>query len=257
MVSYPPADTTTPIIVVGPPRSGTRFITNVLNAIPGVTIHGEIPEPIINNVLRVVNKCDQMYVNNQFRNSAQNWDLAKREFMFASWATLNKNKPRKSDKDSIYFGYKTPFHEKYFDFYNNYFYPNQPEYICCIRSFPGHLLSVQARWPKRITPYIAFRYIMSLRQIRSMKEKKPDQVLLFFLDDYKKIGNRYLSEKIFKPLGLEDIEPAIRKAEQGPVNTLEQLGCIRNERLSNIQEFFLKIYPRPLIEFETLRSDFG
>lgn len=246
-----------PLIVAGPPRSGTRFVTNVLNKVPGVTINGEIPDPIMNSVVRLVKKCDRMYRSNQDESWALNWDLTKRDYMFAVWATLNKSRILKADPECVFFGYKTPFHEKYFDFYNAFFHPVQPRYVCCVRSFPDHLLSVQARWPGRVLPYVAFRYVMSLRRLRSMKEKKPDQVLLFFLDDYKKIGNRYLSEKIFKPLGLEDVTSAIQKAEQGPVNTSEQLGCQRKFRLSKNQEQLLRIYPRPLNEFNTLRHDFS
>ena len=257
MTCYPPGLKAVPLIVAGPPRSGTRFITSVLNKVPGVTINGEIPDSIINSVIRVTKKCDRIYRSNHDESWAQNWDLTKRDYMFAVWATLNKSRILKADTECVFFGYKTPFHEKYFDFYNAFFHPAQPQYICCVRSFPEHLLSVQARWPKRIMPYIAFRYIMSLRQLRHMKEKRPGQVLFFFLDDFKKMGNRYLSEKIFKPLGLEDITSAIRKADQGPVNTLEQLGCQRKNRLSQNQELLLRIYPRPLNEFENLRSDFG
>lgn len=257
MTCYPSGLNTIPLIIAGPPRSGTRFVTNVLNKVPGVTINGEIPDNIMNSVIRVTKKCDRTYQSKHENSWAQSWDRTKRDYMFAVWANLNKSGRNNIDPECRFFGYKTPFHEKYFDFYNAFFDPVKPKYVCCIRSFEEHLLSVQARWPWRIAPYVALRYVLSLRRLRYMKEKSPGHVLFFFLDDYKKTGTGYLQEKIFRPLGLKNVEAAIQKAEKGAANTSAQLGCQRMTRLSSIQKLILRICPKPLNEFKTLHRDFG
>lgn len=90
-----------------------------------------------------------------------------------------------------------------------------------------------------------------------MKEAAPHQVVLFFLDDYKKSGNPYLIEKIFKPLGLQKTAKAIQTAERGPANSSEQLGVTKKNKLNQIQELLLKIYSKPLAVYDALRCDFG
>ncbi len=231
-------------------------MANVLNKVPGVVVNGEIPDFIMHRAIRVIKLCDRYYGKKNGQGVKNNWDHKKREYMFASWAGLSKGKVENYDSQCLFYGYKTPFHERYFDFYNKFFHPVHPKYICCVRSFPDHLLSVQARWPKRIMPYIALRYIMSLRQLRYMKMKASDHVFFFFLDDYKVSGTGYLQQRIFEPLGLVDVAGAIRKAEQGPVNTSAQRGVNKKDSLSRIQELLLKICPKPFIEFESLRRDF-
>jgi len=256
--AYPSADKVTPLIIVGPPRSGTRFITNVLNEVPGVTVQGEIPVFIIDRIIRTVKRFQRMYVTaGPEKELPDKFSLASKDFMFAVWANLQKGKRREAGDDCRYFGYKTPYHEKYFDFYNTFFDPVQPIYICCIRRFEDHLLSVQARWPGRGIAYVALRYILSLRRIRLMKEKRPDRVLLFFLDDYKAQGSSYLHEKIFVPLELKDVRAAVKRAELGPVNTSVKHGCLRKDMLAGRQQLFLKLFPRPLQDFEALRRDYG
>lgn len=257
MHCYPSAEEVTPLIVVGPPRSGTRFIANVLNQVPGITIHGEIPDYILQGLFRVIKRCDRIYPKNADKSRGLNWDASKRDFMFASWANLTKGKKIKVESQTRFFGYKTPFHERYFDFYNNFFYPVHPVYICCIRSFPEHLLSVQARWPKRVIAYVALRYVMSLRQLRYMKEKSSEHVLFFFLDEYKQTGSKYLKKKIFDPLELKEVAQAIGKAEQGPVNTSLQQGVSKKQDLNQIQKLTLRLFPKPLRDYEALRRDFG
>jgi len=264
MICYPIADKTTPIIVAGPQRSGTRFITNVLNSVPGVTIHGEIPAPVINNIIKVIRKCDQKYLRENIENSRKNWSITKRDFMFAAWANLNKGKRKKPDENCVFYGYKTPFHEKYFDFYNTFFDPIQPKYVCCVRGFIDHYLSVQARWPavqarwpERNILFVAWKYVQSLRQLRYMKAQRPNDVLLFFLDDYKKIGFQYLRDRIFSPLGLYKLEAAQRRAAKGAVNTAEQKGVQKKTQLTILQALYLKTNPQALQAYDLLRRDYG
>lgn len=90
-----------------------------------------------------------------------------------------------------------------------------------------------------------------------MKEQRSEDVLFFFLDDYKKIGIDYLQERIFAPLGLENTDAALKKATQGPANASAQLGLIKKDSLSLLQAMLLKLYPQPLKEYATLYRDFG
>lgn len=257
LVCYPSAQQAIPLMVVGPPRSGTRFVTNVLNSLPGVSIQGEIPDSVMKTIKKLVQECDSFFAENKEKNWLKNWDSTKCDFMFAAWANLTKSKRRPSQTNCLYYGYKTPRHEFYFDFYNSFFHPIRPRYICCVRSFVDHCLSVQARWPKKSLFRVSKEYIQSLRQIRYMKKQRPNEVILFILDDYKKAGAQYLTEHLFIPLGLDDVDQAIRKAGQGAVNTAKQLGVKKKKKLSPSQQLFLQLVAWPLKEFDSLRQDFG
>lgn len=257
VICYPSSKNAVPLIVAGPQRSGTRFVTNVLNSIPGVTIHGEISDAIMEKLVELAKKSNNKYIRDSRDYVFEGWDETKRDFMYAAWANLAKGRRRKAGKDCIFYGYKSPFHEKYFDFYNAFFDPVRPRYVCCVRSFLGHYYSVQARWPDRNIARVARRYVRSMDQIRRMKQERPEDVLLFFLDDYKAQGFAYLCEKIFEPLGLEDVAAAEKKAAQGPANASAKLGLEKRNRLSAMQRLFLKIYPHPLEKYEALHRDFG
>jgi hypothetical protein len=245
----------TPLIVAGPPRSGTRFVTNILNQFPGVGIEGEIPGPVIDRLSRVVRKCDAIYADPEL-GADQHWAIKKPEFMFSSWAALSKS-PRRRKRGNRYYGYKSPYHEAFFDFYSRYFSPARPKYVCCIRAFEPHLLSVKARWSNRPAVYIAARYLLSLRQIRRMKRRAPEDVLLFFLDDYVAIGPEYLVATLFHPLGLSDVGRALEKAAEGPVNTAAKFGVRPKKQVSTLQKALLTLFPAPRRAYARLHSEFG
>lgn len=257
MICYPQADTVTPLIVAGPQRSGTRFVTNVLNSVPEVTIQDEIRDSVMLSLVNLAKTCDKVYSLSHRKSRSENWDFTKRDFMFAAWANLTQGKRKKITSDCLFYGYKTPFHEMYFDFYNAFFAPIRPKYVCCVRLFIDNYLSVHARWPEKSIVSVAKKYVQSLRQLRYMKETRPDDVFFFFLDDYKKIGFQYLRERIFDPLGLSDLVAAKRKAEQGPANASVQKGVQKRNQLNRMQMLLLKIYPHALQAYDSLHRDFG
>ncbi|MFP4573778.1 MAG: hypothetical protein ACLFNW_12500 [Desulfobacterales bacterium] len=257
MICYPSSDNAVPLIVAGPQRSGTRFVTNVLNSVPGVTLQGEIPQPVMERLVDLAWKSGKKYSSDKRNYVRAGWDASKYDFMFAAWANLTKGRRKKAGKNCIFYGYKSPFHEKYFDFYNEFFHPVRPKYVCCVRSFPGHYFSVNARWPDRSVARVARRYVTSLNQLRYIKEKRPEDVLFFFLDDYKARGFEYLREKILDPLGLKDTAAAEKRAAKGPANASAQLGLEKMDRFTRLQSLFLRIYPHPLEKYEALHHDFG
>lgn len=267
MVYYPSVEQSVPLIVVGPPRSGTRFVTDVLNCVPGITLQGELNNYVMDMICQIVQKCDivygpdavlnrKRYYDGTIRDLTKNWDATKRDFMFSAWANLGKVVRRDCAPDCRYYGYKTPWHEFHFDFYNTFFHPVKPRYIYCVRQFKGHFLSVTARWPERSIRFVAQKYVRSVRQARYMKQQRPDEVMIFVLNDYKQQGIQYLRQRLFEPLGITDVAEAEHRAEQGAVNTAGQLGFQKKANLTMLQKLFLKLYPHPLREFDALRRDF-
>ncbi len=254
---HPSSNMATPLIVAGPQRSGTRFVTNVLNSIPGVTLQGEIPESIMDKIIDLAQKCNNKYSNSERSNIVDDWEDNKIDFLFSAWANLSQGKRKKKESNCIFYGYKSPFHEKYFDFYSTFLYPIRPKYICCIRPFLPHYFSVQARWPNKKIWNVVLRYVRSLNQIRRIKQERPQDVFLFFLEDYKEQGFPYFYEYILDPLGLKDVDRAEKQATKGPANASAQLGLKKRTRLSGKESLFLKMYPQPFKKYELLRRDFS
>ena len=211
----------------------------------------------MNKIVNLAKKCEQKYANSERKSTIQSWQRSKRDFMFAAWANLTQSKRLKAKQDCVYFGYKTPFHEVYFDFYNSFFEPVCPKYVCCARNFADHFLSVQARWPQRSISTVSRRYVRSLCQLRAMKEQRPEDVLFFFLDEYKKLGFSYLRRQILEPLGFEDVSAAEKKAGKGPANAASAKGFQKKDRLSRMQELFLDFYSRPVKLYNALRREYA
>lgn len=172
MICYPSIQEATPLIVAGPQRCGTRFVTNVLNFVPGVSLQDEIPYPVMSKVFELIDKCEKKFGSHHKEYTAKNWEQTKHDFMFSVWANLTQGKRRKIGKNLLFYGYKTPFHEIFFDQYNKFFEPVRPKYICCIRSFIDHYFSVHARWPERNILQVAKRFSHSLRQLRYYERTK-------------------------------------------------------------------------------------
>lgn len=246
-------DGVTPLIVVGPPRSGTRFVTAVLNAIPRVQLYSEIHDEILAPMKKSLRQAERVYDSSERDGSPAHWEARKRGLMYSVWHGLSADRQRPPRKKSLYIGYKTPFHEQHFEFYNRYFDPVRPVYICCIRSFVDHFLSVQARWPRHGIVYTAFRYIRSLRKIRRMKAERPDEVIVFVLDDCREQGYPYIRERLLRPLGLEEHPRARRLAERGAVNTAEKFGVDRADDLTLRQKVLLWLLPGTTRAFDALR----
>ena len=248
-------DDVTPLIVVGPPRSGTRFVTAVLNGIPDVQLYSEIRDEILAPMRKSMKRAEGVYASSDREGLSENWTSKKRALMYSLWHGLSADRQRPPRKKSLYIGYKTPFHEQHFEFYNRYFDPVRPVYICCIRSFVDHFLSVQARWPRHGIAYTAVRYIRSLRKIRRMKAERPDEVIVFVLDDCRDQGYAYIQERLLRPLGLDEHPRARRRAEKGAVNTAEKFGVARADALTLRQRIVLWILPGTSRAFEALRRD--
>jgi len=246
-------DDITPLIVAGPPRSGTRFVTAVLDSVPGIQMYSEIRDELIEPVLRSVRQADGLYRSSSRDGWPEQWERKKRLFMFSIWHGLSADKKGPPRRKSLYIGYKTPFHERYFDFYNGHFDPVRPVYVCCIRSFVDHFLSVQARWPRHGIVYTAFRYWRSLRRIRRMKAERPDEVIVFVLDDYREHGYRYFQERILTPLGFGEVPEARERADRGAVNSVQKFGVERADALTWRQRALLRLLPGTEREFRALR----
>lgn len=217
-----------PLIIFGRPRAGTRFLTEMLNSFPEVTLQGEIPDPVMEALGQFIEQVEGYY-----RERALSRDeVAERQFalwrdkkvamIYALWAGASQASRINPAQSCRYFGYKRPEHEKYFEFYERHF--DQPEacYVFCVRNFVDNYLSINSRWPSRTIKEVAKQYLEAIDRYRSAVESAGERVLLFNLDDHIEHGFDYTEAAVLEPLKLEASDALRRKlADMGAINTTE------------------------------------
>lgn len=259
MIIYP--DEAKPLLVVGRQRAGTRFVTNALNMFPEICIQGELPLPVTDYMFDFVKSVDRYYVNLEksynepsvARVRSEGWLFRRQHLMFVLWANINQSQRLEADNEACkYYGYKRPRHEFHFDYYVEFFQENIPIFVYCVRNFVDNYLSIKSRWPDRSIDLVANEYVESLEQYKYMKKSRPNEVLLFNLDDFLKQGIDYLTGNIFAALDVEQTAPIIEQIrEMGPRNSLEELGIDRQNSLTNEE----MNYFRKRTELESLYAD--
>lgn len=253
----------TPLIVVGRPRAGTRFVTDILNRFDDVAVQSEIPNPVMASVHRMMSEVDTYYrgtVDSAERGERgvkehAAWQGKRASLMFALWAGCSQAKAKGLDKQVRYFGYKRPKHEDYFDFYEKMFEGgNLPFYVFCVRNFVDNYLSISSRWPERTVEMVADEYLAALSVYKRMKNRAAERVLLFNLDDQIAAGLPYARAQVLDPLGLEVTAPMEAELEaMGATNRTEaDNNAVRRRELNADERAYIAARPELVKKFAAL-----
>lgn len=254
---YP--DDATPLIVVGRPRAGTRFVAGALNQFREIAIQGELPIPVMEGLVRFIEDTDKYYERAAEKGEGRHeemrrlWLSKKEQLFFSLWTNAGQSRVIKPRADCRYFGYKRPNHEMYFDFYERHLHGRKPLYIYCIRNFVDNYLSISARWPERDIARVADEYLASIEQYRVMKKTAPDRVFKFVLDEHVTRGIEHLDKNVLSHLDLVR-RPRVMAAleSMGPKNTTTGMNVERRTQLTPREERFIAKRPRLRAEFESL-----
>ncbi|HVH03495.1 MAG TPA: sulfotransferase [Amaricoccus sp.] len=193
MSFYPGGKAATPVIVCGPPRCGTRFVTDALNHLPRVAIQGEVIPALFERARAFLAEADAaIAAPKQKPQWRKTWDGRRAETMFALWTNLQKYAVVKAPRDVAFYGYKTPGHEKLWSFYEGYFTERKPLFVYCIRNFPDHYRSYITRWPKRRIEAAAAAYLESIDTCEAMRAALGERAQIFVLDALVAEGGGYL-----------------------------------------------------------------
>lgn len=255
-MKYP--DNAVPLIVVGRPRAGTRFLVGALNKFPEITIQGELPNPVMDQVEGFIDGVDAYYERAALRRESseqalQYWREKKTELIFSIWANAGQSKIVKPHKECRYFGYKRPNNEFRFSFYEKHFHDRKPVYIYCCRNFTDNYLSISSRWPDRKIRRVADEYVASIRQYWHMKQAAPDRVFAFLLDEYTAKGIDHMKGNVLDQLDIEQSARVLKAiAQMTPKNTTEGLGVERRRVLTKSEQRYIKRRSDLRAEFEKL-----
>ncbi len=240
-----------PLVVFGRPRAGTRFVTNLLNSFPQVTLQGEIPDPVMGALVDFIGRVEHYYRDRADHRGEVGekqfalWSDKKKALIFSFWAGASQAGRAQPTNGCRYFGYKRPDHEKYFDFYERHFAKDEAMYVFCIRNFVDNYLSIKSRWPARKIETVASQYLESIRRYHQAVSAAPGRVSLFNLDDHIAHGFDYTQAAVLEPLALRPSEAHRKKlTAQGPINTTEgDHGRKRRTELNRREQAFVESRP--------------
>jgi len=230
----------TPLIICGMPRSGTRMISNTLNIHPEVCIQSEIHQAVVFEFLAFVRFSTAFYaemqspdkskkrtlisrIEKKFLKSgpfkgwyyarsqppaiSEKWQNKRRALIQSLWMYAGRDKEVVPQGDVVrYMGYKTPNHEIFFEDYEELLADKPPYYIFCTRNIGDCWRSVKNLGWYSSNNISAFkeRYIKAHKQLSIMLQKTPERIIVFDLDTYKKKEDKlsYFDQLIFQRLSL-------------------------------------------------------
>ncbi|MEH6663660.1 MAG: sulfotransferase [Brevundimonas sp.] len=188
-----------PLIVCGFGRSGTRMCANLLANAGGVELQGEMPRQLAQETLDWLAAV----------RAQASGDRPDRIYRLARSVFRDITPARPMERPgAVWFGHKTPHHERHFDRYEAIFdHPDGlPVYVYCLRN-PVHV------WRSyRMMPWSGFdrasaflkSWLRSVAAWERMRQAAPDRVLSFNLDAMIRAPDRgaWLEDALFTPLGL-------------------------------------------------------
>jgi hypothetical protein len=227
-----------PLMVVGGPRCGTRFVASALNRRRTVLLQGEIPWQAMDNAIRfLVETNDYFDCAPQW---AKSWQHSRRALLYALWTSMVKGKQRAGRTVITWFGHKTPRHDRYWEFYRDFLGSVGPKYIFCMRNFIDHYLSMNSMNAGHSIDGVARDYRASVNRYAEMKAALGPDISLFILDDLKKGGVDYLRETLFERLGIEVDDRTLSRIDVSrPANSTEGAGRLRRKDLTADERAFL------------------
>lgn len=243
-----------PLMVVGSPRCGTRFVANALNRHPAIIVHGEIPKPAMDSAVRFLSEASAFFASEM--QWAASWEQNRRDLLYGIWVSMIKGTPRARSGTIAWFGHKTPRHDRYWEFYRDFFGEDRgPSYVFCMRNFVDHYLSMNSMNENHVIDRIAREYRASVARYAEMKAALGEKVSLFLLDDLREGGIDYVRATVFERLGIEVDQRTLSRIDVSrQANSTEGAGRSRRRQLSTDEGAFLEQNEDLGTALEALRS---
>ena len=242
-----------PLMVVGAPRCGTRFVANALNRHPAIVLHGEIPDPAMVRAVRFLTQTDKYFES--IPEWATTWRRSHRDLLYCIWSSILKRKQLGTRDKIEWFGHKTPGHDQYWKFYRDFLGDLRPKYVFCMRNFTDHYLSIKSLNPKHTIFRSAKRYRATVNRYAEMKAELGDNVSLFILDDLRDGGIDYVRTTLFERLDIEVDDLTLARTDVSvKANSTEGHGRSRRQELSADEIAFLEKNQDVLEGLEAVRA---
>jgi len=209
-----------PLIVCGMGRSGTRMCANILTNSALVELQGELGGPAGTRLLAWL---ETARIQRGEGASAATYEQARQAFRIGA-----SGKPAERS-DAVWFGHKTPRHERHFRRYEIIFDDpdNRPTYVYCIRNPFDVWRSYQAMpWNKFSTVDEFLKaWLRSVSTYEMIAAQAPGRIFVFNLDEMVRASEwtDYLQPALFDPLSLSE------DSFQKPVQTIRNSNSSLNK----------------------------
>jgi hypothetical protein len=238
MFVHPDLGQARPLMVVGGPRCGTRFVAGALNCNPTVFVQGEVPPQAMDHAVRFLSETADYFAS--VPQWATSWQESRRALLFSLWASMTKGSPRAVGSTMTWFGHKTPRHDQYWEFYRDFLGEAGPKYVFCMRNFVDHFLSLNSMNERQSIGLVGRKYRASVARYAEMKAALGADVSLFLLDDLRGGGVDYLRETLFERLGIEVDDQTLSRIDAARrANSTEGAGRPRRKELTADERAFL------------------
>lgn len=225
-----------PIIICGPPRSGTTFVQELINAHHSFAISNEFSLATHEAVIELFDQIE-LFANIIKANSNPKFEIPQRKafLMRQLWRTFGRpyGPWGSTSEHRLFFGMKTPRAESAHRFYDRVFELNPPKYILCVRH-PGKVFRSIDRlknWPLSLKG-LESTYRISWNSYSELKTLRPKRLHVVQLDRVGQSERERIdfARSLFHFLGV-DIDESSRKfvAEWRRVNTGHKTEIADNE----------------------------
>lgn len=224
-----------PIIVGGMPRSGTTFVTSLLNAHHDLAITAEMNPNAAEKLLDLHEHLTRYMYRHQVRREV--WDAKRAQFVLDAWCALTGDERLQGPDPHI--GHKTPGSELLFERYEQAFEPVRPRLVYCMRDGWSVLRSL-LNMPWRPVPLRRRleQYTTSVATFERLQASRPDRVRLFQVDRMPEDPAARQAEVagLFAFVGHE-VDASVRRfvADWRPVNIQSSWQGSTDERLTTEQ----------------------
>lgn len=215
---------TSPVIIVGNPRSGTRMCANVLDSHPGICITDEFQN------VGMLNKLADQQISSFMKKRVDPDTLPLRKELLVKnyWLMRSSLKQIEKSHSSTIIGNKTPRAEHHYPLYEEIFSVNKPIYVYCARNAHDVLRSIKnlknIQWSQLPFEDLFENYKKSYRVLQEMQESFPERVFVVNLDHYKDSELFSSYRDIFSALGIDCDEEVVDKINaMGPQNTMRKV----------------------------------
>ncbi|MCV3737725.1 sulfotransferase [Rhizobium sp. TRM96647] len=238
------------IVIAGPPRTGTRFLTDALNKHPEVAIQGEIPSRVLDHALRFMTDAAADYKRPGHVKWSRVWDKS-RVALFEDIIAATQKRPDKSMRSdrhkAIFTGFKLPAAVNRLEALGAVY--GNPKFVLCIREFAPYHLSCVSRWPEKTIQSTAKNYLAALGSARKAIERG-DQVFVFPLERLKTDGVGPLRE-LGEFLGLSSVDAWLNLIDPSKkANEAEKFTKNKRTELTDEEKAYVEVTPL-LHEFYT------
>lgn len=213
-----------PVIIFGNPRSGTRMCANVLGAHPQICITDEFYN--VGMLNKLAEQQMASFMNN--RVDLESLPLRKELMVKNYWLMRSGLKLIEKSRSAIIIGNKTPRAEQHYEVYEEIFSVNKAIYVYCARNAHDVLRSIKnlknIQWSHLPFLDLFERYKRSYQRLAEIQNKMPDRIYIININQYKRADIVEIYNPIFEALGLEcDIATANIIRTLGPQNTMKNV----------------------------------